>query len=75
MMATERTPPKNAPEQMQTVSASRPTGTCLIVLLLSTMRISELTQSSGRLAASVTPAFTSWSWMRWLTSIYSIRFH
>ena len=48
MMATERTPPKNAPAQIAMVSASRPTGTWRIELSFETRRISVLTQSSGK---------------------------
>ena len=60
-IATERTPPKNAPAQIAIVSASRPTGTWRISLPFYTRVMRVLTQSSGSLAASFTPALTSWA--------------
>ncbi len=67
-IAAERTPPKKAPAQTAMVSASRPTRTLRISLPFSTRVMRLLTQSSGRLAVSFTPALTSWAWSFSVTS-------
>src|SRR6266849_2208194 len=69
MSAADRTPPKNAPLQIATASASRATRTCRMVLSAAMRVISGATQSSGSDAASVTPAFLSCSWILSLTSM------
>src|SRR5438132_8073993 len=67
--ATERTPPKNAPLQIATASASRATRTCRMVLSAAMRVISGATQSSGSDAASVMPDFLSCAWIFSLTSM------
>src|ERR1700730_16034863 len=72
--ATARTPPKNAPLQIATASASRATRTCRMVLSAAIRLINGATQSSGSDAASVTPDVLSCAWIRSLTSMARVTF-
>src|SRR5215471_16187682 len=67
--ATARTPPKNAPLQIATASASRATRTWRMALSAAMRSISGATQSSGSEAASLMPHFVSCSWMHAVMSI------
>src|SRR5262249_29111458 len=70
--ATERTPPKNAPLQIATASASRPTGTWRMRLSAAMREISGAIQSSGSDAAIRILHFVSCSCSRAVTSIVTL---
>src|SRR5262249_53915202 len=71
--ATARTPPKNAPLQIATASASRATRTWRIALSAAMRSISGATQSSGSEAASLMPHLVSCSWIRVVMSMHGSR--